>query len=214
MDEEITIINSNTRNEKIKNFFLNNKKKLIALLVIIISILIGYFAYGELKNRENKKISNLYNIATIEYSEKNINQTVEKLKIIINKKHPTYSPLSLYFIIENNLIIEKEEINELFDVLINKTSLEKEIKNLIIYKKGLYNADSAKENELLDIINPLINSNSVWKAHALYLVAEYFYSKNEKQKSKEFFNQILSISNVNQEILQETQKRLNRDLGD
>jgi len=214
MDEDITIINSNTRNEKIKNFFLNNKKKLIALLVIIISILIGYFAYGELKNRENKKISNLYNIATIEYSEKNINQTVEKLKIIINKKHPTYSPLSLYFIIENNLIIEKEEINELFDVLINKTSLEKEIKNLIIYKKGLYNADSAKENELLDIINPLINSNSVWKAHALYLVAEYFYSKNEKQKSKEFFNQILSISNVNQEILQETQKRLNRDLGD
>ena len=214
MDEDITIINSNTRNEKIKNFFLNNKKKLIALLVIIISILIGYFAYGELKNRENKKISNLYNIATIEYSEKNINQTVEKLKIIINKKHPTYSPLSLYFIIENNLIIEKEEINELFDVLINKTSLEKEIKNLIIYKKGLYNADSAKENEFLDIINPLINSNSVWKAHALYLAAEYFYSKNEKQKSKEFFNQILSISNVNQEILQETQKRLNRDLGD
>jgi predicted negative regulator of RcsB-dependent stress response len=214
MDEEITIINSNTRNEKIKNFFLNNKKKLIGLLAILILILISYFAYGEFKNRENKKISNLYNNATIEYSEKNINQTVEKLKIIINKKHPTYSPLSLYFIIENNLIIEKEEINELFDVLINKTSLEKEIKNLIIYKKGLYNADSAKENELLDIINPLINSNSVWKAHALYLVAEYFYSKNEKQKSKEFFNQILSISNVNQEILQETQKRLNRDLGD
>ena len=214
MDEDITIINSNTRNEKIKNFFLNNKKKLIALLAIIISILMGYFAYGELKNRENKKISNLYNIAIIEYSEKNINKTVEKLKIIINKKHPTYSPLSLYFIIENNLITEKEEVNNLFDVLINKISLEKEIKNLIIYKKGLYNADSATENELLDIINPLINSNSVWKAHALYLAAEYFYSKNEKQKSKEFFNQILSISNVNQEILQETQKRLNRDLSD
>ena len=214
MDEDITIINSNTRNEKIKNFFLNNKKKLIALLAIIISILMGYFAYGELKNRENKKISNLYNIAIIEYSEKNINQTVEKLKIIINKKHPTYSPLSLYFIIENNLITEKEEVNNLFDVLINKISLEKEIKNLIIYKKGLYNADSATENELLDIINPLINSNSVWKAHALYLAAEYFYSKNEKQKSKEFFNKILSISNANQEILQETQKRLNRDLSD
>ena len=146
--------------------------------------MIGYFAYGELKNRENKKISNLYNIATIEYSEKNINQTVEKLKIIINKKHPTYSPLSLYFIIENNLIIEKEEINELFDVLINKTSLEKEIKNLIIYKKGLYNADSAKENEFLDIINPLINSNSVWKAHALYLAAEYFYSKMKNKNQK------------------------------
>ena len=214
MDEDITIINSNTRNEKIKNFFLNNRKKIIVFLVIIFLILIGYFAYGELKNKENKKISNLYNIATIEYSEKNINQTVEKLKIIINKKHPTYSPLALYFIIENNLILEKQEVNDLFDILIKKTSLEKEIKNLIIYKKGLYNADSVIENELLDILNPLINSNSVWKAHALYLAAEYFYSKNEKQKSKEFFAQILTISNVNQEILQETQKRLNRDLSD
>ena len=27
MDEEITIIDSNTRNERIKNFFINNKKK-------------------------------------------------------------------------------------------------------------------------------------------------------------------------------------------
>ena len=29
MDEEISIINNTTRNEKIKNFFINNKKKLI-----------------------------------------------------------------------------------------------------------------------------------------------------------------------------------------
>jgi len=107
-----------------------------------------------------------------------------------------------------------KDINELFDVLINKTSLDLEIRNLIIYKKGLYNADKTNESELLEILNPLINSKSVWKSHALYLVAEYFFSKNEKQKSKEFFNQILITPNANQEILKETQKRLNRDLSD
>ena len=102
----------------------------------------------------------------------------------------------------------------LFDVIIDKVSLESEIKNLIIYKKGLYNADISNENELLDILKPLINSNSIWKSHALYLVAEYFYSKNEKQKSKEFFNQILSTKNANQDIIKESQKRLNRDLSE
>ncbi len=214
MDEDITIINSNTRNERIKNFFINNKKKLIILLSIIITTLFSYFAYGEFKDKQNEKISNLYNLVTMEYSEKNSNQTVKNLKYIINKKHPTYSPLSLYFIIENNLIKEKQEVNDLFDILIKKTSLEKEIKNLIIFKKGLYNAETVTENDLLEILNPLLNSNSVWKSHALYLIAEYFYAKNEKQKSKEFFNEILTISNVNQEILQETQKRLKRDLGD
>ena len=112
------------------------------------------------------------------------------------------------------MIDNKDEINNLFDILINKTSLETEIKNLIIYKKALYNADFSTESELLDILNSLINSESVWKSHALYLLAEYFYSKNEKQKSKEFFNQIISIENANQDIVKEAQKRLNRDLSE
>ena len=71
--------------------------------------------------------------------------------------------------------------------------MDKEIKNLNIYKKALYNADTSSENELLEILNPVIKSKSVWKSHALYLMAEYFYSKNEKQKSKEFFNQIINF---------------------
>ena len=78
----------------------------------------------------------------------------------------------------------------------------------------MFNADISNENELLDIINPLINSNSVWKSHALYLVAEFFYSRNEKQKSKEFYNQILITENANKDIIKEAQKRLNRDLSE
>ena len=102
----------------------------------------------------------------------------------------------------------------MFNVIIEKISLEKEIRNLIIYKKALYNADTTNENELLRILNPLINSDSVWKSHALYLMGEFFYSKNEKEKSKEFFNNIVLLENPNLEILRETQKRLNRDLSD
>ena len=45
-------------------------------------------------------------------------------------------------------------------------------------------------------------------------MAEYFYSKNEKQKSKEFFNQIVNLENANQEIKLESQRRLNRDLSE
>ena len=64
------------------------------------------------------------------------------------------------------------------------------------------------------MLNPIINSQSIWKSHALYLVAEYFYSKNEKKKSKEFFNQILLLTNSNNEIKQESQKRINRDFSE
>ena len=92
--------------------------------------------------------------------------------------------------------------------------MDKEIKNLVIYKKGLFNSDFESENNMIQILNPVINSDSVWKSHALYLMAEFFYYKNHKQKSKEFFNQILTLENSNQNIKIEAEKRLNRDFSD
>ena len=214
MDEEIKIIDEKTRNEKIKSFFLNNKKLFLSSIFIIIILIFSFYIFQIYKDDKKEQISNKYNNSVIEYNNKNKTKTVLSMREIIEKRDTTYSPLALYFIIDNNLIENKNEINELFDILINKTSLDTEIKNLIIYKKGLYNSDSKEENELLDILNPLINSNSIWKSHALHLIAEYFYSKNEKQKSKEFFNQILSTQNANQDIINEAQKRLNRDLSE
>ena len=70
------------------------------------------------------------------------------------------------------------------------------------------------ENELLQILNPIINSQSIWKSHSLYLVAEYFYANGEKEKAKEFFNQILTLPKANNDIKLASQKRVNRDLGE
>jgi len=214
MDEETAIINSNTRNEKIRNFFVNNKKTLLTFIVIIIAILFGYFAFEEYKENKKLEISDQYNSAVTKFSEENKERTENVLVDLVYKNDPTYSPLSLYFIIDNKLITDKSKINDLFDNIIDEVSLDKEIKNLIIYKKALYNADSSEENELLDILKPITNSNSIWKAQALYLLAEYFYSKEEKQKSKEFFNQLILLENANQDLKTEAQKRLNRDLSE
>jgi len=46
------------------------------------------------------------------------------------------------------------------------------------------------------------------------LLAEYFFDKNQKQKAKEFYSQILSYKKSNENILTETQKRLRRDFGE
>ena len=214
MDEDIAIIDEKTRNEKIKNFLVQNKKLLVASILFIVLILLSFYLFQIYENKNREALSNKFNTSLIDYKNGDKNKVVTTLKEVVYEKDSTYSPLALYFLIDNDLIGNRNEINTLFDVLIEKTSLETEIKNLIIYKKGLYNADFSSENDLLEILNPIINSKSLWKSHALYLVAEYFYSKNEKQKSKEFFNQILNLNNANQEIKIETQKRLNRDLID
>ena len=214
MEEDISIINSNTRNEKVRNFFVNNKNKIISVVVVLVIVLIGAYSFDSYKTNKKKEISNKFNSTTLAHSENTKDITVQKLVEIINEQDPTYSPLSLYFIIDNKLISNQGEINTYFDVLIEKTSLDNEIQNLIVYKKALFNADLAEESDLLNILNPLINSKSVWKSHALYLMAEYFYSKDQKQKSKEFFNQIISLENSNSDIMLQAQKRLNRDLSE
>ena len=97
MDEDVSIINSNTRNEKIKNFFKDNKKILLALLFFFLILVISYFSYSEYKSIQIKKISDRYNSAVIDFSNGSKDKTVEKLLEIIDKKDPTYSTLSLYF---------------------------------------------------------------------------------------------------------------------
>ena len=214
MDEDTSIIDNRTRNERIKNFIINNKKKLISLIIAFIILIISFYSYQIYLDKKREDISNRYNSAIIEYEAANKSKIIPILKDIIGAKDATYSPLALYFIIDNNLINDKDEINNFFDILIDKTSLDIEIKNLIIYKKALFNADQTNEIELLNVLNPLLNSDSVWKSHALYLVAEFFYSKGEKQKSKDFFEKIVSTENSNTDILTNAKRRLNRDLSD
>jgi len=214
MDEDIAIINSNTRSQRIKDFFTKNKKLLISLLVFLILILLSFYSYQIYQDKNKIKISDKYNSAIIKHKNGDNSSIVLAMQEIVENKDPTYSPLALYYLIDNELINDKSKINSLFDILIKKTSLDNEIKNLIIYKKALYNADTINEGQILEILNPVINSKSVWKSHALYLIAEYFYSKGEKQKSKEFFSQIITLENANLDILKETQKRLNRDLSE
>jgi hypothetical protein len=214
MEEDISIINSNTRQEKVRNFFVNNKNKIVSTIIILVIILVGAYSFDSYKTNKKKEISNKFNSTTLSHSDNTKDLTIQNLVEIINEQDPTYSPLSLYFIIDNKLISNQSEINSYFDILIEKTSLDEEIKNLVIYKKALFNADQAQESDLLNTLNPLINSKSVWKSHALYLMAEYFYSKDQKQKSKEFFNQIANLEDANSDIKLQAQKRLNRDLSD
>ena len=78
MDEDFSIINSNTRNEKIKNFFLNNKKKFISGVIIITICLFGAYSFDKYTKSKKKEISDNYNFTIIEYSNNNKVSTVKK----------------------------------------------------------------------------------------------------------------------------------------
>ena len=213
-EQEIEIINSNTRKEKIKNFFINYKKKIIFILILIVLLLISFFLYQDYRLEIKEKLSDKYNILVTKFESGKKENIENEFKEIINEKDKTYSPLAFYFLIDNQLISSQDEINKYFDILINELDLEDEIKNLTIYKKGLYNSEFADENQLLDILNPVIKSQSIWKSHALFLMAEYYLAKNENQKSKEFFSQIANLENANSKLKVAAQNRLRANFSE
>tara|TARA_B100001540_G_C15520475_1_gene512247 strand:+ start:83 stop:727 length:645 start_codon:yes stop_codon:yes gene_type:complete len=214
MDEEIEIINTATRKEKIKNFIINNKKSIITVIIILLLFLFSFFFYKDYQKRNSESLADKYNIAIIQYESGDKSKILDIMKNIIEQKDKTYSPLAFYYLLDNDLITSKEEINKYFDILINETKIDNENKNLITFKKGLFNAEFANENELLSILNPVIKSESIWKPHALYLMAEYYFAKNEKQKSKEFLEQLVGLENISENIRLEAQKRLRSDFSE
>ena len=215
MEEEIQIINENARNEKFKNFFVKNSKYLIFSISAIIILIFAYFVYVEINSRNQSKLAEEYNYIVNNFNNlQNSEQSTERLIRIVEKKNSTYSPLSLYFILDNELVTEKNEINKYFDIVIDIGSLEKEIKNLNIYKKAIYNSNFVDEAELVEILRPVTNSDSIWKSHSLFLLAEFFYFKENKVESKKLLNEIINYENSNSEIKLEAQKKLIRDFSE
>ena len=213
MDEDISIINQNTRNEYIKNFFKKNFKKLLFIVSIFLLILLSFFIYESLKKNKRYTLAKKYNDIIINNKNYTSQYIIENLKFIIDKKDKVYSPLALYYLLDNNYINSQNDINLLFDKIISiKQSNEK--KHLIIFKKALFNLDNFTENQMLETLSPVINSDSVWKAHGLLLMAEFYLDKKELIKSKEFFTKVSEIENLNQSIKQDVQKKLSREFSE
>ena len=214
MDQDIEIINNQTRLEKFNNFFKKNLKLIISIIVTFVFILIVIFSFQIYKTNKKNQIANKFNLTISMFDQGEQNKVISSMKEIINDKDSTYSPLALYFLIDNKIDLPNDEINNYFDIIINEVKLDDEIKNLIIFKKALVNSELETEDTMLKILKPLINSDSIWKSHALFLMGEYYYSNKEKQKSIEFFNKIIEVPNANPAIKLEAQRRIKRDLSD
>ena len=213
MDEDIAIINQNTRITLIKNYFKKNFKKFLILLIAFLIILITLFTFDELKKRKKNKFAKVYNSIVFNTDKYSKIEKKNKMVEIINSKIETYSNLALYYLIDNNLVEDEKKIKDLFDKVISNTK-DFEHKNLATFKKALYFSDKFSEIDLLEILNPVINSESVWKQHGLLLMGDYYFYNKEFNKSKEFFLKIVELKNVNPKIKIDVERRLNRDFSE
>ena len=197
-----------TKKSKLKKFYESNKI-LIYLFISILIILFGYFSYY-LDSKEKKKIllSENYVEAKIYLENGNKVEALNLLKNAIFANDATYSTLSFFMILDQNLIKDYDEVTSLFDHLLANNKFDREIRNLLVYKKALLSSDYVNESELLAELKPLLNKETLWRPHALLLLGDYFVSKEEYVKAKEFYIEILSINNLQRDLYDQAKSQL------
>ena len=191
-----------TKKSRLKKFYDNNKLIIFSTIFIFI---IGIFSYSfYLKTKEDKKklLSENYIEAIILLESNKKNDARHILKTIVMSNDKIYSSLSLFLLLNENLIEDKNELNNLFNHLLENNNFDKEIENLIIYKRALFQSNFVDESVLLETLKPLINSKTLWKPHALLLLGDYFLYKKEFLKAKEFYSQILALKDFNDNEIQ------------
>ena len=183
MSEEIK---KNNFKIKFLSLIKNNFKKIISFLILLIIFLFIYLFYTNVQKKNEIKISEQYTEASIQFKQKKVNESKLLFEDIINKDHRFYSPLALYFIIDNNLENEKEKIIKFFDKILKINSIDEENINLIKIKKAIFLFSIEDEESIIKTLNPVINSDSVWSKMATELISNYFLSKNQKTKAEEY----------------------------
>jgi hypothetical protein len=97
--------------------------------------------------------------------------------------------------IDKNIEKDTSKIIILFDKILDNNSIENENLNLIKIKKAIYLINLNNEKLILETLNPIINSNSVWKNLAINLISEYFISNGQSIKANEYIKLLDKINN-------------------
>ena len=199
--------------DKVKIFYQQNKILIYFIFIILLISILGTTFYFKQKEKKHLYLSDLYIEAKIDINSNNNEDAKKKLIEIINANNNTYSPLSLFLIIDSNLIKDNKKLIDFFDQITKNNKFEKEILDLINFKKIIVQSDYLNESEFLEVVNPLINSDSIWSAQAMLLLGDYFYSKKDFYKAKESYLRILTVED-NDMLHQQAKNRLLQDFHD
>ena len=189
-----------TKKSKLKKFYESNKILIFSSILILIIFFGSLSFYLEIKEKKKILLSENYVQAKIYLENGDKIAATNMLKNLVFSNDPVYSTLSFFLILNQDLISDHQELSVLFDHLLENNKFENEVRNLLIYKKLLFNSNLTNESELLEEVKPLLNSETLWRPHALLLLGDYFVSKGEYLKAKEFYTQILSINNLQKDL--------------
>ena len=176
--------------------FLKSNIKIFSTIFFILILISLFFLWNDYTNKiKKKKVSQNFVEGKVLLSKNNNEDSLKILKEVITAKDETYSPLALYLIIDKNLEKDPNIINEYFDLVISISKLKTEDLNLLKLKKAIHISENSNEKELLDLLNPIINSKSIWRIQSVEFLGDYYFSKKQFKKAEQYYSILLNQEN-------------------
>ena len=198
-----------TKKSRIKTFYETNKILIYSSIAILVIILLSTLYYYNAKEKKRILISENYIQAKVYLQNENNDAATKILKKIVYADDPTYSTLSFFMIMNQNLISDHNEVLKIFDYLLENNKFDKEIKSLILYKKALYSSSYVDEIKLLENTKKLLQDDeSTWKPHTLLLLGDFYFSRKENMKAKDFYSQVLSMKDLQNDLYEQAKSQL------
>ena len=197
-----------TKKSKIRIFYESNKILIFSSALILLVSILSFSFYLDSKEKKKILLSDNYVQAKIYLANGEKSKATSILKKTIFEDDPTYSVLCFFLILNQNLITDYKELSKLFDHILNNNKFEEEVKNLLIYKRAVFNSNFTEESKFLNDIKPLLITETHWKPHALLLAGDYFVSKKEYVKAREFYGQILLFKNLQKDFYEQARSKL------
>ena len=207
-DDIIQKQDSITLKSKIINFYKSNKIIIFTFIIILLILVISTVYLAESNKSKRIALADNYIEAKVYLANNDKEKAKSILEKIIFSNDSTYSTLSLFLYLNENLTTDQEKLVGLFNQVLENNKFEKEVKDLVIFKKALIQSNFVNESKLLETVNPIIKEETIWKPHALLLVGDYYASNKEYLKAKEFYKQILSIKNLHKNLYLHAQSQL------
>ena len=189
-----------TEKKKVLDIIKSNLKIIISIFLffILVSFLYAWINFKEASKKVN--LSEEFINAKVMLSQNKSNEAYKILKKIIQNKDNTYSVLSLYLVIDQDLEKDRKKVINYFNEVLSINTLKNEDLDLLKFKKAIFISNESNEKELLDLLNPIINSDSVWKAQSIRFLADFYFSKKEYKKADQYYSTLLDLENSNIDI--------------
>jgi len=193
VDEEV-------RNEKFKQFLNKYGGYILLILVLALSIAVGYEKIGEWRIRKAEQKNVQYTQATA--PNPNYENNISELETIVATEKGLYKDMARLQI-ANILLDNNQKDRALADLeqIYKDNETTDKIREIAAIKLATYKIDASPLSEVEALLTPIAqNENSAWKNMAKELLAMSAIQNKDYEKAKGIYQELLTNGDISEEF--------------